>query len=140
MAIESLIKENGVVYMDHEISVQLRSAPFYIPISMKVRQIHVANRDFLLLPDLTSESNDLKQSIAAVPSLPYALDNSGIDQAEPTCREYIDTICKHPLDDFENMKGTTSKIIWRLLKSILHFLRVNRIARQASILSCLVER
>jgi hypothetical protein len=103
--------------------------------SVKVREIRVPNRDFLQLRDATSGLKDSTQSIASVASLHYALFDGDIAQAMPTCRDYISSISEFPLEGIQKLKGTTSKIVWRLLESILRFLRTNIIASQASVLS-----
>jgi hypothetical protein len=125
------MKEN-LVYLDNKVSVQVSPGPFITSISLEVRQIRPVNQDFLLLPYMTSDSNDKMQSFASLRGLEYAIYDYGIDQVKSLCLEYINTVSKFPVKRLENATVNTSNIIWRSLEAIRGFLKENRVVRKAS--------
>lgn len=102
--------------------------------SFNVREISPAKPEFLLIPDLSSDSHDKMQGFASVPSLPYALSDFDIAQVKSECLKYISTISKCPLHALEDLDGDTSKIVRRSLAAVWRFLGANLAARQASTL------
>jgi hypothetical protein len=123
--------KSNIKYVDNEVSVRVSSGPFLASMPLTVREICPASQDFLLLPNITSELNDQEQSVNSMPTLPYALCDSGFEQVKPQCLEYIKIVSNCQVEDLEKEDTITSKIVWRILKAIWSFL----VARQASTLS-----
>lgn len=115
-----------------EILIQVSSGPFLDSMSFHVREIWRPDSDFLLLPDLASDSHDRMQRFAFVSSLPYALSDDNIGEVKTECRRYIKGISKSPSQALDTIQGNTSAIVWRSLQAIMQFLRMNLTARQAN--------
>ena len=114
----------------NDILIQVSFCPVFSSMSFKVREISLANPDFLLIPDLSTDSHDRMQDFASVPSLPYALSDYNIDEVKSECLKYIKSISKCPLHILEDLDENTSAIVWRSLEAVLRFLRANLEARQ----------
>jgi hypothetical protein len=132
MATNDWIEESQWVPVGNEVLIKVSSGPFFSSMSLKVREISLANPDFLLLPDLSSDANDDMQGVASVPSLPYALSDFDINQVKSECLKYINAISKCPPHLLEILDGNTSKIVWRSLDAVWRFLGTNLAARQVS--------
>lgn len=117
--------------IDNEGFVQVSAGLFPKSILLKVREICVPNPDFLLLPNLIS-SNNQDENLAYVPTLQYALHECEVGQVKPKCLEYINAISNCPLEDPEEIIGSTPGITWKALEHIQRFLRKNPAARRAS--------
>jgi hypothetical protein len=129
--IASSMNEGHFVFIGNEVSVKVSSSPSLVSIPLVVREICLVNQDLLLLPDVTSDSNDQEQSFASLPSLPYAISDFSVEKIRPKCLDFITSLSNCQVEDLEEEHEDTAKIIWPLLKAIWRFL----VTREASICS-----
>jgi hypothetical protein len=134
MATQDWIKESDWVAVGNEVSIKVSTGPFLSSMSYVVREIWLPYPDFLLLPDLSSDSHDGMQGFAPIPSLPYTISDYNIDEVKSECQRYINTISKCPLHLIEKLDGDTSVIVWRSLEAVWRFLGMSLAARQANAL------
>jgi hypothetical protein len=113
-------------------TIQVSSDPFGILMPLPVHEIYSADQDYLLVPDLASESRDNVQSFATRPSLQYGIYNRPIDNLKQICSEYINGVSKYSIDPADIIPGDTSGIIWKVLEAISRFAQAKPVVKMAS--------
>jgi hypothetical protein len=96
-----------------------------------VHEISFVDEGCLMVPDLAAQPEDESQSFATCSTLPYGYNND-VEQLKRRCSEYVNTVCKYPLNSVETIIGDTSGIIWQTLRAVWRFDQVNPVAKKAS--------
>jgi hypothetical protein len=98
------------------------------PITLLACEFIAPNQEFLLVSDLTPETNDHMQTFATVGTLQYGLRDYNVDQTKQKCRDHIEAI-SNP----RSIMGDRSTLRCKLLLTICRFLEAVPISKQARI-------
>jgi len=98
------------------------------PITLLACEFIPPNQEFLLVSDLTPETNDYMQTFATVRTLQYGLREYNVGQIKQKCKDHIEAI-SNP----RNIMGDRSTLGYKILLAICRFLEAVPASKQARI-------
>jgi hypothetical protein len=125
-AIEKLT--SPLEYTGNETMVQMSTGFLHPPISLLVCEYLPPDEKFLLVSDLTQDSNNNTRTFATVRTLQYALRNYSVEHLKRKCQDHIEAI-----SSLQNIIGNPEKLSVKVLRATCRFQEAENIGKRACI-------